>query len=249
MIKKISLLTLLIFFGLIFSWSWAGTCPSPEEVLTSLKKLFSRARTLRVEEIRPAPVEGFCEVVVVPAPGAKKLFYLDEKGRYAFFGQLYDFKKGENLTQRRLAELNRLSPDQLKELDSLVAFQVGRGPKTLYLVTDPDCPFCRRLEATLDGLLKEGRITLKVILYPLTALHPEAKKKCISLICDHKGWSELLAGYVSDHLCPEGQAKVEKAVKRLSSLGIRATPTLIFPDGRVFPGAKTREQILDLLNS
>jgi len=248
MSKKIALI-LLIFFGLISSWSWASRCPSPEGVLTSLKKLFPRVRNLRVEELRPSPVPGFCEVVVVPGPGVKKLFYVDETGRYAFFGRLYDLKQGENLTQRRLAELNRLRPDQLKELDSLVAFQVGRGPKTLYLVTDPDCPFCRRLETTLDGLLKEGRITLKVILYPLTALHPEAKKKCISLICDHKGWSELLAGYVSDHLCPEGQAKVEKAIKWLRNAGLRGTPALILPDGRVFPGAKTREQILHLLNS
>jgi len=235
----------VLFFLVSVSLVWA--CPQAESVEKSLKRLFSRVRDLRVEKIKPSPAPGFCEAVLSLPSGEKKIVYVDESGRFCFVGRLYDLQRALNLTELSLAELNRLSPEELKELDKLVAFEVGKGKKTLYLITDPQCPFCRRLEKTLDGLIRDGLVRVKVILYPLVTLHPTAKKECISLICDRRGWKELLSGYSSDHECEEGRRKVEEARRLLPRLGIRGTPAIVLPDGRLLRGAKSREQLLELL--
>lgn len=48
--------------------------------------------------------------------------------------------------------------------------------------------FVKKAENVLDQLVKEGKISVKVVLYPLEALHPQAKSKAIALICDKKGF-------------------------------------------------------------
>ncbi len=241
--KKWGLVFLIFFVASSLAWA----CPKTERVEKALKRLFPRLRNLKIEEVRPSPAPGFCEAILVLPSGDKKIIYVDEKGRFGFVGRLYDLQKSLNLTELSLADLNRLSPQEIRQLDQLVAFEVGHGPKTIYLITDPQCPFCRRLETTLDGLLKEGLIRVKVILYPLVSLHPTAQKECISLICDHRGWKELLSGYSSDHDCEEGRRKVEEARRLLPRLGVRGTPAIVLPDGRLLPGAKSRDQLLELL--
>ncbi len=232
---------LLVFLS--FSLSLAADCPSLETVQKGLRHTFPRAKSLQIKEIRPASAPGYCEVVVSTGAKRQNIVYVSHNGRFLFLGQLFDLQTGRNLTRARLSELNRLSPAELKKLEEVVAFTAGQGPKTLYLVTDPDCPFCKRMEKVLDSLLKEGQITVKVILYPLERLHPQAKKKCIAIICDHKGWSGLLEGYVSENQCPEGEKKVSAAQKLLPQLGVRGTPAIILPDGRLLPGAKSRQQL------
>jgi len=242
--RKILSLSLGVFFlgGVV----WA--CPTPQKVEGALKKAFPRARNLKVQKVSKSPVAGFCEAVVSTGGPFKNIIYVDEKGEYAFLGQLLNLKTGENLTRKRVMELSKLKPEQVKKLEELVAFTEGKGKKVVYLVTDPDCPFCKRLEKTLLELIKEGKITVKVVFMPLERLHPKAKEKAIAITCDRKGLAELLAGYTSTNQCTEGKEKVEKAQKYLASLGIRGTPALILPDGRILRGALPRPQIEKFLS-
>jgi len=54
-----------------------------------------------------------------------------------------------------------------------VAFKIGNGPKQLYLVTDPECPYCKRLEQNIDeDKLKD--YTVNLITMPL-GFHKNAK--------------------------------------------------------------------------
>ena len=46
-----------------------------------------------------------------------------------------------------------------------VSFSYGKGSKDLYLVTDPECPYCIKFEKAAEGKLGEYRV--HVILYPL----------------------------------------------------------------------------------
>ena len=244
--KKISA-SVALFLFLAAALCGASTCPSPAEVEAGLKKLFPRARKLSISRVSPSPVPGFCEAVIDTGGPFKNVVYVDSGGRFAFLGQLVDLKQGENLTRKRLQELSRLSPAKLKELEKLVAFTAGKGGKSVYLITDPDCPFCKRLEKTLYELINEGKLTVKVILMPLEKLHPKAKEKCVAIICDGKGFPELMAGYTSTNQCEEGRRKVEEARKYLASLGIRGTPVLVLPDGRLLRGAVPKERLVKLL--
>ncbi len=234
------------FFLVFVVWFWvemAYACPKAKDLEESLKALFGN-QPFQVVEVRPTEVKGICEVII-ESRGRKKLTYTDETGRYLIVGRLIDIKARKDLTQARIAELNRLSPEQMKELEKLVAFTAGNKGPVVYLVTDPDCPHCKRAEKILLPLVKEGKIQVKVIIMPLEAIHPEAKAKAVSIICEKKGLEGLISGYKGKQ-CEAGKQKVEAAIKTLPQLGIRATPTYIFSDGRVMSGVLEAERLLSL---
>ncbi len=235
-----------LFVGLVL-WVGSGlaaeSCPSPAKLKGILKGLFAR-QEFKVASVRSAPVPGICEVIL-ETQGGKKLTYVDSSGRYLIVGRIIDIRARKDLTRERVIELNRLPAAKIKELENLVAFSVGKGPE-IFLVTDPDCPHCKRAEKILLPLVKEGKIRVKVILFPLEALHPKAKEKAVAIICDGKGLEALIEGYQGKQ-CQKGKEKVEKTLATLPKLGIRATPTYIFPDGKVISGVLSAEQILKMV--
>ncbi len=238
----------MVFFFSMGTLAQAASCPSASDLEAALKKAFPRARNIKVEKVGPSKqLPGFCEAVIGSGGPFKSIIYVDQKGNYALLGQLINLKTGQNLTREKIMELSKLKPEQLKKLEKLVAFTAGKGKKTVYLVTDPDCPFCKRLEGTLDEFIKEGKLTVKVILFPLERLHPKAKEKCVAIICDQKGWEELKVGYTSTNQCEEGKKKIAEAQKYLASLGIRGTPALILPDGRLIRGALPKDRLSKIL--
>ena len=99
-------------------------------------------------------------------------------------------------------------------------------------------------------MVNEGKITVKVILLPLERLHPNAKAKAVSLVCDKKGFKELMNGYKSSNQCEIGKKKIHKNIKFLiKELKIRATPTFVFPDGEVKSGLINETYIMSKFSS
>ena len=202
---------------------------------------------IKVESIKSSPVEGLCEVVVNLPNEEKGLFYTDFTGKYIITGSILEMKTLKNLTQEKLQDLNKkiLSKEQLSKLDKMVDFTYGNSKNIVYFITDPDCPHCKKAEDILDKLVKEGKLTVKVILLPIEALHPEAKPKAISLICDNKGFKELMEGYKSSSLCEEGKKKINQNISFLfNELKVRGTPTFVFPDGEMITNVLSESYIL-----
>ncbi len=64
-------------------------------------------------------------------------------------------------------------PIDASVIEKGVAFTVGKGKEVVYLVTDPECPFCQRLETSMPANIGD-KYTIKVIPIPLP-MHPNAK--------------------------------------------------------------------------
>jgi thiol:disulfide interchange protein DsbC len=56
-------------------------------------------------------------------------------------------------------------PKDVQTIKDGIAFSYGTGSKHIYLVTDPECPYCVKFEKVTHGKL--GDYTVHVILYPL----------------------------------------------------------------------------------
>ncbi len=227
----------------IYGSSWAASsCPDKKTVAEIIQKTFRR--TITVEKVRASKVKGLCEAVV-NLNGQKRLLYTDEKGEYIINGQIFSVANRTNITRESIAELNKFTPAQLKTLDNLVAFEKGAG-KTLYFVTDPMCPYCKKAERILEPLMEEGKIKVKFLLFPLR-FHKGAKEQCISIICDKKGLEGLKTQYRSENQCDAGKRQVEDTVKFLQQKGITGTPTYIFMDGRYHSGVLQKDALLKRL--
>ena len=81
--------------------------------------------------------------------------YLNKKTSELYIGSGYD-KEGKSM----------VFPIDTKIVKEGVAFSYGKGSKEIYLITDPECPYCGRFEKAAQGKLDD--YTVHVILFPLS---------------------------------------------------------------------------------
>lgn len=80
---------------------------------------------------------------------------LDKKTSELYIGSAYD-KEGKMIE----------FPKDANIVKDGVAFTYGTGKKEIYLITDPECPYCSKFEQAANGKL--GDYTVHVILFPLS---------------------------------------------------------------------------------
>lgn len=206
---------------------------APSSIADRLKSLYP---STRFGEINTTPWPGVFEVVM----GAN-LAYVDETGQYFMFGHFYDMKAQRDITAERKDSLARIDFAALPLVDALKEVR-GTGARTLAIFSDPDCPYCRRLEAEIKGLTD---VTIYTFLMPIASLHPEARSRAIAVWCSKDriaAWHALMwrDEKVSARDCPH---PVDRNVALGDRLGVSGTPTLVAGDGRVLPGAASSAQI------
>ncbi len=211
----------------------ANTAAITAAIATRLQSLYPATR---FGEVTPTPWPGLYEV-----PMGANLAYVDQSGRYFLFGHLYDMQQQQDLTAQRKEQLARVDFSVLPLADALTEVR-GNGSRVLAIFSDPDCPYCRRLEADLKGLTD---VTLHTFLMPLASLHPQARAKAISVWCATdrlQAWKGLM---LQDRTPASAECEhpVDRIVALGERLGIQGTPTLIAADGRMMPGAASRDQI------
>jgi len=235
------ILTILVFLFLCKT-GITKVCPEVKELQKRIEK-----SNVKILKILKSPVPGLCEVIVELPNDKKSVFYTDYKGDFIIIGKILDLKHKKDITKERIVFLNKryLNASQLAELEKLVVFQYGNSPNIIYLITDPKCPFCRKAERILDKLVKEGKIAVKVVLFPLEKIHPGATNMAVSIICDNKGFSELINGYNNKNLCKSGKQKVKKSVDQMLKWKIYAVPTYVFSDGEIRMGVLNEEELVE----
>ena len=212
----------------------ASASPDIVAIRSALEQRFPGAQ---INHVAKSSYLGLYEVML-----DDNLVYTDPSAAYLFVGSMYDTATKQNLTEARSRKLNRVAVDKLPyEL----AFKrvKGDGSRKLVIFSDADCPFCHRLETEIKGL---DNVTIYTFLFPIDQLHPNAAKKSKQIWCSAdkaKAWDTFFAsGKV-----PENNGDCGDPVAKTQALGqslrINATPTLIFADGTMVPGALPLPQI------
>ena len=231
---------LMALGSLVSPPSAKAQCPSTEKLLPGIKKTFPKLQ-FEIVKVNPTEVPGLCQVQV--KVGAQNhLLYTDSRGEFFLAGNLFEAKTGRNLTQETLQLLTRLTPEEMRQIESLTAFTLGQGKKVVYLVTDPQCPYCKQAESLLKKLIEKEDFQVRILLFPLD-IHKGAREQSISILCDRKGFEGLETGYRSDHQCAEGVNKVSSTIAFLQKKGIVSTPTFIFSDGIYLSGLISEEEL------
>ncbi len=156
--------------------------------------------------------------------------FLNKKTSELYIGSAYD-KEGKMID----------FPKDAKIVKEGVAFTYGTGKKEIYLITDPECPYCSRFEQDANGKLDD--YTVHVILFPLSFhkkspamtewimmgkddVEKKARFKEVML----KG-SKKYKKLIKDEQKPfvyssEAQAYIKKSGEAARELNMRGTPAL-----------------------
>jgi len=213
------------------------TQASSPEVAAIRKALEQKFPGAAIKHVAKTDYLGLYEVMLDDT-----MIYTDPKVAYIFVGSMYDTATKQNLTDARSRKLNRVAVDKLPYELAFTRVK-GDGSRKLVIFSDADCPFCHRLENELKGL---DNVTIYTFLFPIDQLHPDAARKSKQIWCAPdkvKAWDAFFAsGKLPDNKgdCGDPVAKTQALG---NSLRINATPTLVFADGTMIPGALPLPQI------
>jgi len=165
-----------------------------------------------------------------------RILYTDGKAKFLLIGAMYDSDAKVNLTEERQRKLNRVNVATLP-LDMAIKKVKGDGSRTMYVFSDADCPFCAKLEQELKNV---DNVTIYTYLYPIDSLHPDAARKSRVIWCApdrQQAWDT----YYDSGKLPDNAGDCDNPVAKTAELGakfkVAATPTIVFSDGTIIPGA------------
>jgi len=203
---------------------FAAQAKSPD--LAQLQKTLSeRLPKSKIVDIRPSPIPGLYEVFA-----GSSMFYSDSTGDYVFSGSLIDTRAQKDLTEARVNERNAIRFDSLP-FDKAIKVVKGDGSRKLAVFTDPDCPYCKRLEEELKSV---NNVTMYLFMFPLKQIHPNAERHAKAIWCAENRATAWTA-WVLDKKEPEDKTCQNDPVAATLQLGeklnVNGTPTLYFEDG------------------
>ena len=211
--------------------------PAARELASVKKLLEAKFPGAPINNVSKSPYFGLYEAQL-----EDRMLYTDAKVNYVLVGSVYDTSTRTNLTEERLRKMNRVAWEGLP-LDLAIKKVKGDGSRKLAVFADADCPFCKKLESEMKGLTN---VTIYTFLFPLDQLHPDAARKSSMIWCApdrQKAWDD----WFESGKLPDNKGDCATPIAQTATLGqkyrVSATPTLIFADGSVIPGAIPLDRI------
>ncbi len=212
-----------------------------EEAKTILKDLVDE-----VKEVRNSEVPGLWEVDVL-RKGIAYVAYIDYSKKYLFSGNILRIPDRKNITRERLIKVRKIKEVKIS-LENTLVIGNRNAPRRVLVFTDPRCPFCKKLHGELKKIVKENdSYAFFIILFPLK-IHKDAYDVAKAIVCEKS--MKLLEDSFEGKTIPKPTCEtkvIDENIELAKKLGIRSTPTLILPDGRVVTGYRPAEELLRIL--
>lgn len=216
----------------------AAACADEASVKTAFQAKFPKANVDRVKKL---PDLDLYQIVV--ARGEEPIIiYTDEKFRFMMQGSLVETKGMRDINDDTVKELTAIDFNTLP-LDLAIKKVKGNGSRKIVVFSDPDCPFCKRIEQEFE---KMTDITVYVLLYPIEQLHAKAPERSRAIWCSPnrlKAWEDYMLRGTAPTAKGDCANPVADIVAYGRGKGINGTPTLVFSDGTRTAGALPAAQI------
>ena len=185
----------------------------------------------KIDEVRAAPMAGLWEIRI-----GNEIHYTDPTGTFLIDGVLVDLKAKKNLTEERIAQLNRVDFAALPFKDA-VKWKSGTGKRRIAVFADPNCGYCKRFEASLQELKD---VTVYTFVIPILGGDSAEKSRAIWCAKDRTaawlGW--MLKGEQPPKVagaCDDGA--IERNVALSRKINVNGTPATLLEDGNRISGA------------
>lgn len=203
--------------------------PADSSTINKLKQsLAENMPSVKPDKISESPVAGLYEVTV-----GSQVVYISADARYMIQGDLYDIVTKENISENAKSDIRLAAINELGE-KNMVVYKPKTVKNTITVVTDIDCPYCRRLHSEIPDYMAKD-VEVRYIFMPLKG--DADMKKTISVWCAENQQKALdtakAGGEVEEKNC-DNPIKKHMAVAR--ELGVRGTPAIVLEDGQLLPG-------------
>lgn len=239
--KLCSRLFILAIFAAAPSFVFSAGAGSESASIESLKKAFlEKVPGLEITQIKETPINDVFEVVI----GAQ-VVYTDGSARYVIEGDLIDLATKRNFTEESRAIIRKTKLEELGE-ENMIVYTPKTVKHTITVVTDIDCPYCRRLHEEMDEYLKSG-VKVRYVFMPLKG--QSDFDTTVSVWCsDDRNIALDMAKSGSEIEKTSCDNPVKKHLLLARQIGVRGTPAIILENGEMLPGYVPVEKMVKQLN-
>jgi thiol:disulfide interchange protein DsbC len=232
----------LIVCGFLMAISPTGNANDPEDNYAEIRAAISKFVPAGTDmEIQPTAMENMLEVLA-----GSNVFYVSSDGGFLFNGPLYALDRGENLTDKRLAEYRK---SLLKDIAAIqpVEYPAGNAKQKITVITDIDCTYCRHLHQEMDKYHQAG-LDVEYVMSPRGGKDSASYVKTVNAICAAKPDEAITAAMNGATPVPaQCDHPIDKHMEMARAMGAASTPNIVMPDGTLIRGYKTAAELSRLL--
>ncbi len=183
------------------------------------------------------------------------IVYGNLKSNYLTVGHMFNLNTQTDLTET-LVKMNtpKIDISQINVDDAVVSKAPTKVNKKLIVFIDPDCPYCRQLEAQIYEQDINKKADIYYMLMPLP-MHPNAKAHTTNILCSTDQIATLKEYMVNNNDNPKVSladgCNIAPVLERTGStargLSINGTPAIVTGDGTMIMGADI-QAISDYVN-
>ena len=201
----------------------------------ALKKEFQKSLSrlssdFEISDVKETPIKGIYQVTIGP-----DVIYMSRDGNYVLKGEILDIGNRRNLTedfraQTRINLLNTISDSEYIEFSST------KSKNYIYVFTDVDCGYCRKLHRDVPELNSMG-IAVRYLAYPRAGVDSIIGEEMRNVWCAENRQKALTTSKnrqpIEVKICDAPIAR-HHALGR--ELGVTGTPAIFLENGRKLPG-------------
>ncbi|WP_438504154.1 DsbC family protein [Acinetobacter towneri] len=204
------------------------------DVATVSKNVKQQHPQLKLDNIQATEMKG-----IYSASMDGQVVYLNEDAQHILAGSMIRLKDQHNLTKDLLIQQNSVDWKKLPLQDAIKSVR-GTGKRQIAIFSDPNCPYCKQLEAELKKL---NNITIYTFILPLKAQSVAPSKQVYCEKNPALAWENLITKAQSPTSQTSCANPVERNMALAHRLGINGTPAIIFSNGFKVMGAYPAAQI------
>ena len=209
-----------------------------ERLAKSLQQVFP---DIDITRVNSTPIEHIYEVMIGP-----DVVYMTGDGRFILKGDLIDLQERRNLSEDLRAQIR---VDLLKGIseNEYIEFASKASKDTIYVFTDVDCAYCRKLHKDVPEL-NDNAITVRYLAYPRAGVGSSTFQQMVNVWCAEDRPQALTDAKNGK---PAKASNCNNPVERQHALGrkigVRGTPAIFLESGRALPGYMSPDELLGVL--
>lgn len=227
----------IIYKGLLLACLTSGLAFAQEEDFSAIKAAIIKMKpNTEVKTIKPSPISGLYEV---KANGFAAI-YMSLDGKYLLTGDIYELQDGRpvEVRSKELEGKRKTAFDALKANDMVAFPAVSKVKSLVYVFTDIDCGYCRKLHQEISEINQKG-IEVRYLAFPRGGMSSQGASKLQSVWCAKDKRGMMTKAKSGSELAPAPascQSPVEAQFNLGDELGVDGTPAIFTADGKQIGG-------------
>jgi thiol:disulfide interchange protein DsbC len=202
---------------------------SADNGIETLKKALAKHLPgTEINQVSESPIPGLYEVIV----GAQ-VVYMDQNARYMLDGNLIDLSSRVNYTEQAKSKIRLTAINALGE-ENMLIYTPKKVDHTITVVTDIDCPYCRRLHNEMDQYMASN-VQVRYIFMPLKG--KSDYDTTVSVWCAKNRNEALDLAKGGDKIKAQTcDNPIQRHLELARKIGVAGTPAIILESGEMLPG-------------